>query len=163
MATKYLKLKGKIEWAQNLFVPDEYNGAKRYTCSFYPDAEAKAAIKASGLTLEFKTNSKNFPGEEYIRPRRDLQKVIKGDVITFDRPPILNEDRTLAASDIRIGNGSTVELEIAVYDAGRYKGHRLEKVRILELVEYEKPMSAGAAEAQKTEPTTKVLKPKLPF
>lgn len=163
MATKYLKLKGFIEWAQNLFIPDEYNGAKRYTCSFYPDAEAKAAIKASGLTLEFKTNSKNFPGEEYIRPRRDLQKVIKGETVDFGQPVIMNVDRTLAQSDIRIGNGSKVELEIAVYDAGRYKGHRLEKVRILELVEYEKPLAAGAAEAQKSEPSVKVVKPKLPF
>ena len=163
MATVYLKLQGKIEWAQNLFVPDEYNGAKRYTCSFFPDAEAKAALKASGLTLKLKADSKNFPGEEYIRPRRDLQKVIKGDVVTFDRPPILNADRSLASSDIRIGNGSKVELEIAVYDAGRYKGHRLEKVRILDLVEYERPLAAGAAEAAKSEPSTKVIKPKLPF
>lgn len=163
MATVYLKLQGKIEWAQNLFVPDEYNGAKRYTCGFFPDAEAKAALKASGLGLKFKSDSKNFPGEEYVRPRRDLQKLIKGDIVEFGRPVILNADRTVAPSDIRIGNGSKVEIEIAVYDAGRYKGHRLEKVRILDLVEYERPMTKGQEEAAKSEPTTKVNKPKLPF
>lgn len=163
MSTIYLKLQGKIEWAQNLFVPDEYNGAKRYTCSFYPDDNAKKVLKSSGLTLQYKSNSKNFPGEEYIRPRRDLQKLIKGDVVMFDRPEILNKDRTLADPNIKIGNGSKVEIEIAVFDAGRFKGHRLERVRILELIEYEKPLTKGQEEASKSEPSVKVNKPKLPF
>lgn len=163
MATQYLKLQGMIEWAQNLFIPDEYNGAKRYTCSFYPDDEARAKIKASGLSLQYKNNSKNFPGHEYIRPRRDLQKMIKGSIVEFDRPEILLKDNTVAPSDIRIGNGSKVELEISVFDAGRYKGHRLDRVRILDLVEYEKPVAAGVTEAAKSEPSVKVTKPKLPF
>jgi len=163
LATQYLKVTGKIEWAHKLFIPDEYNGAKRYICSFFPDKESKQKIKDSGLKLVYKSNSKNFPGEEYVSPRRDLQKLIKGEIVEFGRPRIVNKDYSDIDPNVRIGAGTQVEMTIAVYDAGRYKGHRLETVRILDLVTYEKEQTEGQKEAAKSEPTTKVIKPKLPF
>jgi hypothetical protein len=160
--TVYLKLNGKVEWAQNLFIPDEYSGAKRWTCLFFPDPESKKKIQESGLRLEFKTNSRSFPGEEYIRPRRDCMKVIKGKTVEFEPPRILNKDGT--PSSERIGNGTKVQMTLSVFDAGRFKGHRLEEVRILDLVTYERPEENTAEPEVKTETKgTEVKLPRLPF
>jgi len=149
MATKFYKFTGIGEWFK-IFVPDDYNGVKRYTLNFYPDD--RQAIIDSGLQLRYdrKTNS-------FIRPKRDVEKRIKDEIVQFGPPEIVNfanekwESREMGL----IGNGTKVELTIAIFDTKMGKGHRLEKVRVLDLKTYEKPETEGQKEEKKTEPSVK--------
>lgn len=157
MATKFHKFTGVGEWFK-IFVPDEYDGAKRWTLNFKPDNLEE--WKASGIMLR---DVKNNPG--WFRPRRDCVKLIKGEAVNFEAPVVVNSEGVEWDSNEMgyIGNGSKVELTIAVFDltARKGKGHRLEKIRILDLVEYQKPLTENQKEEEKTEPS--VAKKKLPF
>lgn len=154
MATKFHKFTGVGEWFK-IFIPDDYNGVKRYTLNFYPDD--KKAIKDSGIQLRYDraTNS-------YIRPRRELEKRINDKMVEFGRPEIVDKDDTPwdTAEMGYIGNGSRVELTIAVYDTkGFGKGHRLEKVKILEFIPYEKQETEPQKQERRAEPSTKSRRP----
>lgn len=149
MATKFYKFKGKIAWAHHLFIPDDYKGVKRYTVDFYPDD--REAIKASGMQLRYDRDTNSF-----IRPRREVERKFADETVQFGPPRILDAEGN--DFDGRIGNGSTAELTIAVFDTKTFgKGHRLEEVRIIDLVEYDRPEGEVAA------PTTTTSKPKMPF
>ncbi len=138
MATKIHRFRGKIAWAHHLFNPDDYKGVKRYTVDFYP--EDREAIKASGMQLRYDRDTNSF-----IRPRREVERKFAEETVQFGPPRIL--DAAGNAFDGRIGNGSYAELTIAVFDTKTFgKGHRLEEVRILDLVEYDRP-SGGVAPA----------------
>jgi hypothetical protein len=75
-------------------------------------------------------------GNEFIRLRRPVQKQIKGEMVEFDPPKVVDADGNDIPDDVLIGNGSEAVVNVAVYDAGRYKGHRLQAVKITNLVEY---------------------------
>lgn len=172
MATKYIKVPGKIAWANTLRVPDTYNGAERYTCQLYPTEEGLKILKDSGCGLQFGSEKwAVFEGEKYVKPRRDAEKIIKNEVVTFGPPKITMNG---ADYDGMIGNGSVVEASLAIYDAGRYKGHRLESIRILDLIEYERPLTEGQELDRESEPevarrpvevakSTETKKPRMPF
>ena len=156
MATNYHKFTGTGEWFK-IFVPDDYNGVKRYTLNFYPDD--RQAIKDAGIQLRYDRKT-----DSYIRPRRDVIKRIKDDLVEFGPPAVINAegDEWDSTEMGYIGNGTKVELTIAVFDTKAFgKGHRLEKVRILELVPYEKKETEPQKEERKSEPSTR--KTKMPF
>ena len=83
----------------------------------------------------------------------------RGQKVTFDRkfktnndwecgPPIVlkNDDSVWNYDeDGPIGNGSTVQVHLSVYDIPKYQnvGTRLEKVKVLEHVEYIQPQNDG--------------------
>lgn len=150
MATKFYKFTGTGEWFK-IFQPDEYLGKSRYILNFYPDD--KQAIKEAGIQLRYDraTNS-------YIRPRREVSKKFKDEIVEFGRPEVVDKDGNEWVSEEMgyIGNGTKVELTISVYDTKNYgKGHRLEKVRILDLVQYEKSETEPQKEERAAEPTVK--------
>lgn len=159
MATKYHKFTGRGEWFK-IFVPDEFPvGQKKYTLNFYPDD--RQAIKDAGIQLRYDRKTDSF-----IRPRRDVFKKIRNEVVEFGPPVVVNKDGEEWNSESMgyLGNGTKVELTIAVYETqGFGKGHRLEKVRILDLVPYtkEEAVTEPQKEEQKTEPSVK--KVRMPF
>ena len=156
MATTYLNVKGTVKWVK-LFEPDEYAGTKRWMINFYPhDGGEWEKITKSGVQLETKTD----PDGKFIRFRRDCQKLIKDDLIVFCPPEItgaVEVHYTNAQGDkirqytkgdkitvnrvgdpVTIGNGSLVVANLSVYDTARGKGHRLESVKVLDLVDVPK-------------------------
>lgn len=163
--TQYYRLTGKIEYAHHLFVPDEYpagSGQKRWQCNFYPDD--RDALKLTGCQLRYDRKT-----DSYVRPRRDVRKKIKEEIVEFEPPRVTNADGT--PFEDRIGNGTHAEITISVFPTGMGNGHRLEAVRILDLVRYDPVVDEGE-EAPTSKVETKVettpvvkpkVKPKLPF
>jgi len=158
MATQTVKMRGKVYWAK-VYAPDVAFGASTYKLDFYPlnDAEFQK-FKEAGIQ---KTVKENENGKYFQLSRPDF-KLIKGEIITFTSPVIEDkEGKTIVdhvnvetgnrvysynakdknkiirrGNPILIGNGSEVEVRVAVYDTAKGKGHRLESVKILDLIEY---------------------------
>jgi hypothetical protein len=126
MATDIYYFKGTCKWAK-VHKPDEKYG--NYEINLYMDPKSWELFNKSGLRLETREDEDG----EYICFRRPQRKLIKGDLVEFDPPVVIfNDEKT----DKLIGNGSTVTIKVSVYDTQKGKGHRLEKVRVDELVEY---------------------------
>lgn len=137
MATAIHYWSGKCKWAK-VYQPDQTYG--NYTLDFYPDDPSE--IPASGLKLEPKTDEDGT----FFRIRRPKEKLIKDELVVFGKPKVFLNLGTVDENGIPqvepfdklIGNGSRVTIKVAVYDAGKFKGHRLESVRVDEHVPYEK-------------------------
>lgn len=134
MATRYLYLTGKAKWAR-VHKPDEkYHN---YSVQLYLDKASSKAFSESGLGLSVKEDEDG----KYIKLRRPEAKLMKGEMVEFGPPKII--DKNKKPFDGAIGNGSDVTAKIAVYDTIKGPGHRLEAIRVDKLVEYTKAENAG--------------------
>lgn len=147
MATKYYKFTGKANWAK-VYEPEEFRGAVNWKIDLYQDKKNLEQRKAAGI------QSKIYEDEngQYVTFKRPKIKTIKGVVNEFHGPTIYSADGeplvtyeksedgkewVRVGTPVLIGNGSEVEVTVAVYDAGAMgKGQRLESVKIIDLVEY---------------------------
>lgn len=157
MASKYYYLTGKAKWAR-LFTPDDKY--KNYKIDLALDDASKEAFAESGMQL----NSKAAEDGIFYTFRRPESKVIKGELVKFDPPSVTDKDGNKVES--LVGNGSDVTIKVVVYDTMKGKGHRLEAVRVNELVEYKKPeevptVSPGAMKG--TAKPTAAAKKAIPF
>ena len=127
MASKDYYFSGEAKWAM-LFAPDkEY---KNYKITVNLDEPSKVKYLESGLQGRPKTDDGGF----WVTFRRPETKEIKGDLKRFEKPKVVN-DLGEEVTDF-VGNGSKVTVRVTVYDTRRGKGHRLEAVRVDELVKY---------------------------
>lgn len=129
MATKIIYLSGSAKWAKVRTPDEKYDN---YTIDLYPTKDAWGEFKASGMEVRPKRDDK---GVEFITLRRPNRKLIKGELVEFGPPKVLNPDETVFEG--LIGNGSEVTVRVAVYDTQKGKGHRLEAVRVDTLIPYE--------------------------
>lgn len=137
MSTYYLS--GTANWTSQRLDPK----FEKYTSDLYMDDASLAIYKTSGIRVLPKTD-KN--GDTYYKFSRAKELAKKdGTVVTLGPPPFLNADGTPYAG--LIGNGSKLTLKISTYDTAAGVGHRLEAVRIDELVKYEKSEGPGSAPA----------------
>jgi hypothetical protein len=133
LATKIIYLTGKAKWAKVRTPDEKYDN---FTIDLFPTKESWGEFKASGMEVRPKRADEG----EYITLRRPNNKLIKNEIVTFGPPKVLNPDETVFEG--LIGNGSTVTLKVAVYDTIKGKGHRLEAVRVDDLVVYEGAQSS---------------------
>jgi len=131
MASKNYFWSGKCMWAK-LEEPDAKY--EKWTLDFYPDDKGWEEFRESGLGVEVRKNKET--DEEYIKLSRPVQKKIKEELVDFDKPLIIGKDNEPMEDRPLIGNGSEVTVKVLIYDTKRGKGHRLEAVRIDNLVEY---------------------------
>ncbi len=131
MATKFHKWTGTLEYAYNLFVTETHLGKTYYQVAFFPDD--KDLVKESGTQLQFDKKTKSF-----IKPKREVEKMFGKERVVFGPPLVVDKDGKALDDDVRIGNGTKAEITVAIFDTGMGKGTRLESVRILELVPYER-------------------------
>lgn len=139
MATKYLSLKGTTKYVNGMF-GGLFEADKKYgnfSIRLYPDTESWERYKRSGLRLE----PKNDEDGDFLTFRRPEQKLLNKELVNFGRPKVFFKEGDEPTRNI--GHGSTIEVNIAVYDTREGKGHRLEAVRVLELVPYERGSAAG--------------------
>jgi len=160
MATKWYNIKGRLYWAQ-VYEPDDFMGAQRWKVSFEPfSEEEKKKFLATGIEVGAKPNA---DGIELYTLRRDVRKVFpKDDEATYYTPPELTgavnisyvnaatkqKVKTFKKSDkieiemvgdkVSLGNGTVGIVNLSIFDTQKGKGHRLEGIKILDLVEYEK-------------------------
>lgn len=161
MASKYLKIRGKVAWAKHLFTLDESPYGKYWSVIMYPDKESRAAMKEAGIGLEPVKNP-TFPGEDGFKFRCPVAKLIKDELVKFERPPVLNPDGTTLQlpEGVFIGNGSIMELNVIAFETQKGTGpvgHRLLSSTLLELVPYEKQSNPlpDAVKTTVTRPTKK--------
>tara|TARA_R110000868_G_scaffold2276_2_gene16916 strand:+ start:6396 stop:6836 length:441 start_codon:yes stop_codon:yes gene_type:complete len=136
MATDTLYFSGKAKWAQNLFVPDQkYNN---YKVNLHLDEESLAKFVSSGLALTIKEDPEMGP---FVVFRRPVSKMIMGKTVSFSPPSVV--DKEGEKHEGNIGNGSDISCKVVMYDTVKGKGHRLEAVRVDNLVVYESENSDG--------------------
>jgi len=172
LATTYVTLKCRLKWAQ-VYDPDSFAGAERWKVNIFPvDDKEWEKFKRAGLSLEIK-DDKDGDGK-FITVRRPTKKVIGDNLVVFCPPQITGQVkvayRDSEGAILRqytkgeytggvheegekelIGNGSVAFVNICVYDTAKGKGHRLEGLNILELVEYVEDPSEEKEETPKKE------------
>lgn len=159
MATTYMNFDGYAHWAKVYEDHyDEYMGNKRWSIFLeFKDENELGKFKNSGLRLQLK----DTPGAG-VQFRRPFQKLIKGEVVTFD-PPEVNqwddESKSFVPFTAPIGNGSLVRVNVAVYDTAKGKGHRLQSVSVMKHVPYEPKATEEDPKSVKTNVSPKVEKP----
>lgn len=156
MATTYYNVKGRIKWPK-LYEPDEYAGAKRYMVNFYPfDGAEWEKVQKSGIQSTVKEDEDG----KYIVLRRPASKLIKDDLVIFCPPEITGAvnvhyvdkngekvrsynkgEKTVerVGDPVNLGNGTLVVVNFCVYDTRQGKGGRLENLKVLDLVVFDKP------------------------
>lgn len=130
MASKIYYFTGTSKWAK-LWKPDEKYS--NYSVDLYMTPKSWEEFKASGLQLKIRESD----GVKYVNFKRPTARLIKGELVNFEHPTILDNEGEPLAEGTLVGNGSTVTLKVLVYDTVKGKGHRLEAVRVDELVEYQ--------------------------
>lgn len=158
MATDVIKMTGNVYWAK-VYEPDTAYGSTKYVINFYPEKDQWDIFDKSGIQKEVKEDENG----KFVRLQRDAFKMIKGAIVNFTGPVVLDaggdvivdyvskatgkriysydnnkkDDIQRRGKPILIGNGSKVEVTVAVYDTFKGKGSRLETVKILDLIAYE--------------------------
>lgn len=126
---------GTIKWTSKKL--GQYD---KYTTDLYMDEPSLATFKQSGIRVSPKTDQ---DGETFYKLTRNKSLTKKdGTVIELGPFEFLNPDGTPYTG--LIGNGSKATVKVAVYDTGAGKGHRVEAIRVDELVEYSPTVAANA-------------------
>ena len=143
MATQTYYLRGICKWAMVHSIDEKYGN---YKINVYLDDESKERYVKSGLQMTPKTDEDG----EFVVFRRAASKVIKGETVNFGKPKVLNVDNEVT-NDL-IGNGSKVTIKVLAFDTMNGIGHRLDAVKIDNLVPYEgKPMETHTPEGWEEE------------
>ena len=158
---EYHKFKGYVAWCRP-YQPDEYKGNKFWKLNLYPDPENIKKIRTSGLQLKKKDDDGESSGVtgEFYTFRRSCEKEFNDGKTFFCPPEVLDKDGkklvtyqdskgetaytfkageevSQIGDEILIGNGSLVEIDVLVFETKRFgKGHRLNSIKILDLIEY---------------------------
>lgn len=151
MATKTIKVVGVAHWAkvfESIRDRTGYQGAYEghdgaYTIDLLMDPENEAKVTASGSAAQRRKDGTY----KFKRKHQDVEwaggepKVVKADGTPWNTE----------TDGIIIPNGSTVELELSVYDTRMRPGTRLESVKVLELAELEEKKETPPPSTPETE------------
>jgi len=94
------------------------------------DEPSKAELAASGSSLEART----WDGFTFVTFRRPTQKPIKQELVKFEPPKVVDAQGQPLTK--LVGKGTKAIAKVIMYDTMKGKGHRLEAVQVLDLVEY---------------------------
>jgi hypothetical protein len=132
MATTYHYLSGKTKWCKVRTPDKEYNN---FQVPLYMDDASWKTFESLGTSLGTKHDKET--GEPYVTFKRPVNKTFGTEVVEFGPPKVLDKNNQEMPEGL-IGNGSEVTIKISVYDLKKTKGkgHRLEVVRVDNLVEY---------------------------
>jgi hypothetical protein len=151
--------------------------AKKWMINFYPHDEAEwDKFRRTGLDLKVREDQE---GGKYIILRRQTQKLIKDNLVLFSPPEITGAVNVLYQDDngntvksynkgdnvkvnivgeqTPIGNDSVCLVNLSVYETPKGNGHRLENLKVLDLVEYHKPDQQVAEPVADKKPELKVV------
>lgn len=128
-STVHYLFEGTCKWAK-VRKPDDYDN---FSIDLYPTTETMELFKGSNIAVGVRTDDDS---EEFLRFKRPISKMINEAEVTFG-PPLVTDANGDTLEGL-IGNGSKVIVKVAEFGpyGGRY-GHRLEEVRVMDLVVYE--------------------------
>lgn len=137
MATTMVEIEGIVEWPKlfefNRDKPDWNDTDGLYTLRVIIGDEDVAKLKKAGTQKKMETD-KDGRGMVFAPTRPHLAR----NAWAGGPPKVAGPDGTPwnPEEDGLIGNGSKCRVLVAVYDAGRLKGTRLEAVQVVEHVPY---------------------------
>lgn len=178
MATKWVTIKGIVRWAK-VYELDAFMGSSNWKVDFAPlNAAERKKWDDTGIQLKFR---KEDDGLEYCRLRRPEKKVFS-DEVTFFAPPEITGAVSVQYQDengerirqykkgdkvnrvgepVEIGNGSEVLVNVCYYDTVKGKGHRLESINVLNLIEFVRSERPAEDKEESVKPEVKKEKTKV--
>jgi hypothetical protein len=170
--SEYVYLKGKAKWFRHTR-PDEWGNWKH---DIYLDDASVDLIRELQLTKGGVSGIKNVLKKDedgyYMSLRRPTQKIMKGKVVGFQPPEVLDGATTLPDGsnpplrDTTVGNGSDITTKCMVYQhptpgGGQARAMRWESTRIDNLVPYEGRSEFTEQEAKMVDGLIEQPKPKF--
>lgn len=149
MATRKLKLTGPVKWAKVFEVNRDMHGfggayedhEGGYTINIGLDAKNFEKLSESGSMKKGKMEEDGLTWVKFLRKHKDRFEWSSGapEVFNGDDPWVLDEMGL-------IGNGSTAELTLSVYDTAYsgVVGTRLDTVKVTDVVPFERPEPADS-------------------
>lgn len=128
--TKTYYFTGPCKWAK-VYQPDDYKGDKKWKVNLYLNKETKKLLKDSGVQLKIRDDEDG----EFVVFSRPVERQYQDELKFFEPPKIFNKE--LEKIEDLIGNGSVITAKISVFDTAKGTGHRLEAIRVDNLVKYE--------------------------
>lgn len=142
MATETFYFSGEAIFPRLLKPDTTYNINGVYSIGVTLDAASQAEFDKSGIRLKSKSWNGSKPFYTFKRADKGL---MRDSLVTFGPPKIIDKDQKPLTKFV--GNGSKVTIKVLVFDTRNGKGHRLDTVRVDELVEFvPQPKEAAAAE-----------------
>lgn len=132
MTTKVMVFEGLAAWAR-VYEADDTPWGERWSIDFYPDDEDLERFKGTNCKLGT-IRKTTFEGKTGYKLRRPTEKMVKQDLRSYDPPLVVDAEGK--PTKVLIGNGSRVKVKVAFYETKAGVGHRLEAVKILELIPY---------------------------
>jgi hypothetical protein len=133
----YHYMTGITNWTKVLGnpVPNYNRDGNEWTFDFTPDAAGVALIKELGIADKMR-NKDDIRGKFITLKQREKQANGKNN----DPITVVDARNRVWDPDVKIGNGSTVEVKFKVvdYGKGKPKGVYPQAIRILDLVPYER-------------------------
>ena len=123
---------------------DSFGDKEFYSVDMLLDEDNAKRLSATGAKQKLLVQE---DGLVKVKIRRNHENPIP----EFGGPPVVMDIEGKPFTDL-IGNGSKLTLKLCVYNSKFGKGVRLEKVRIDELVKYERPTERVGAEANEGVP-----------
>lgn len=128
MSTNTVMLSGEAFWTK---VKEPDQKFKKWGLDLYMDDESFAKYKESGMGMSIREAE---DGRLYVKFSRPTSKVFKDKLVQFDPPAVWKDKEPFKGY---IGNGSKVTIKVSYFDTAQGVGHRLDAVRVDELVEYD--------------------------
>jgi len=120
---------GEAKWAKVREPDPKY---KNYSIDLKLEGESLDLFDKFGLQLKVR---KDENGDPWVTFRRPVEKLVKGELVQYSPPAVFLGDEIYPAPGL-IGNGSKVVVKVIVYDTKKGRGHRLEAVKVTDLVAY---------------------------
>lgn len=131
MATETFYFTGEAIFPRLLKPDTTYNANGVYSIGVTLDAASQAQYDKSGIRLKVKTWNGSKPFYTFKRQDKGL---MRDQLVSFGPPKVIDKDGNALTKFV--GNGSKVTLKVLAFDTRNGKGHRLDTVRVDELVEY---------------------------
>jgi len=120
-------------------LPSSCNG--KYQLPLYMEPDDYTDFADTGAKLAEYGKFDEEKGKWLVRFKREHEKRDRsGNLLDWASgpPKVVDKDGKPWDPTIELGNGTEVEAEVVIYFAGRVYGTRLEKVKVLNLVEFER-------------------------
>ena len=135
MATKIITVTGPVKWAHHLFKEGmDTKYGEKFTVTVYPDQKSTQLLKEVGYRGKFKEDEDGT----FTKFSRDNVKQFSDRLETLGPPKVVGPDGKEWDSNVAIGNGSTCSVSLEVFDSKFGIGSRIESVKVLKHVPYEK-------------------------
>jgi hypothetical protein len=144
MATEVVRLSGKAKY---IFVLSK-SQFDDWRILLYPNAESLEIIKklkSEGVKNHLKKDDDGYN----MQFKRPVVKEIKGKLITYEPPVVVDKDGNAWPPGVAIGSDSDVTIKLEVYEhgtpgGGKAKACRLQGIRVDNLVPYNKDVEWSA-------------------